>query len=104
MHIKLSTTEHVKSHHFSLSPSNLLLFPFTACYAAATSHSMAGEADQTPHVTDEPIINENKSDFETESNIPTTSSSSNAAAAKMAEKIIPEMVDYWKKTTITEAD
>jgi hypothetical protein len=45
MHIKLSAVEHIKSHRFSLSPSNLLLLPFTACYAAPTLHSMAGEAD-----------------------------------------------------------
>jgi hypothetical protein len=32
------------------------------------------------------------------------SSSSNVAAAKMTKKTTPEMVDYWKKTTVTEAD
>jgi hypothetical protein len=103
-HIKLSTAEHVKSHHFSLSPSHLLLLPFTACYTAPTSHSMAGEADQIPHVADEPIVNENKSHSEIESDVPVTFSSSNIAGMKMAEKTTPEMVDYWKKTMITEAD
>jgi hypothetical protein len=55
---------------------------------------MAGEADQNPRITDEPVVNENKSNSETESNVLATSSSSNVAAVKMAEKTIPEMVDY----------
>jgi hypothetical protein len=54
---------------------------------------MAGEADQINRVTDEPVINENKSVFEMESDVPATSSS-NVAAAKMAQKTTPEMVDY----------
>jgi hypothetical protein len=65
---------------------------------------MAGEADQILHVADEPVVNESKSDSGTESDILTTSSSSNMAAAKMAVKTTPELVDYWKKMTITEAD
>jgi hypothetical protein len=63
---------------------------------------MASEADQTPHVVYEPIVNENKSDSETESNVSATSSSSNVAATKMAKKAIPDMVDYWKKATVTK--
>jgi hypothetical protein len=39
-----------------------------------------------------------------EDNVPTTSSSSNMAAIKMVDKTTPEMVDYWKKTTVTEVD
>jgi hypothetical protein len=54
---------------------------------------MASEVDQIPHVTDEPIINENKSDSEMESNVPVISSSSNVAAVKMAEKTTLEMVN-----------
>jgi hypothetical protein len=64
---------------------------------------MAGEAGQINRVTDEPVINENKSVFEMESDVPATSSS-NVAAAKMAQKTTPEMVDYSKKMTITEAN
>jgi hypothetical protein len=56
---------------------------------------MSGDADQIPRVA---------SDSETESDALVTSSSSNAAVAKMTEKTSPEMVDYWKKTTVTEAD
>jgi hypothetical protein len=65
---------------------------------------MASEADQILCVTDEPVVNDSKGDFEMESNIPVTSSSSNVAPAKMADKTTPKMADYWKKTTITEAD
>jgi hypothetical protein len=39
-----------------------------------------------------------------ESVIAAASSSSNVAAVKMAEKAIPGMVDYWKKTMVTETD
>jgi hypothetical protein len=65
---------------------------------------MAGEIDQILHVTDEPISNESKSDSGTESDVLTTSSSFNMVGAKMANKTTPEMVDYWKKMTITKAD
>jgi hypothetical protein len=65
---------------------------------------MAGETDQILCVADEPIDNESKSDFETESNVPVTSSSSNMAVAKMADMTTPEMVDCWKKTIVTEVD
>jgi hypothetical protein len=65
---------------------------------------MADETNQILSVTDEPIVNKSKSGSGMESDVPAASSSSNMAAAKMADKITPEMVDYWKKTTVTEAD
>jgi hypothetical protein len=65
---------------------------------------MAGEADQIPHVVDEPVINENKSDSEMESDVLVASSSSTVAATNMVEKTIVEMVDYWNQTTVTEND
>jgi hypothetical protein len=93
-HIKLSTTEHVKSHHFSIWPSNLLLLPLTSCCIAPASHSMAGEANQILQVADGPIINESKSDSGMESDVPTSSSSSNMATTNMVDKTTPKMVDY----------
>jgi hypothetical protein len=63
---------------------------------------MDGEADPSPRVADELVVKKNKSDSETESDIPMTSSSSNVATTKMTEKTTPGMVDYWKKMTITE--
>jgi hypothetical protein len=50
---------------------------------------MASEADQTPHVVVEPVVDENKSDSETESNVLAASSFSNVATTKMVEKTIP---------------
>jgi hypothetical protein len=60
---------------------------------------MAGETDQNL-----PIADDNKSTSGVESYVPAMSSSSNAAAVKMADKIIPKMLDYWKKSWITEVD
>jgi hypothetical protein len=65
---------------------------------------MAGEADQTLHTIDEPVVDESKRDFGTESDISVASSSSNMTVVKIEDKIIPDMSDYWKKSTITEAD
>jgi hypothetical protein len=39
-----------------------------------------------------------------ESDVPVTSSSSNVAATKMANKMTPNMLNYWKKTRVIEAD
>jgi hypothetical protein len=103
-HIKLSAAECIKSHCFSLLPSNLLLLPFTACCTAPTSHSMASKTDQILCVTDEPIVNESKSDPEMESGILAVSSSSNMAATNMSDKTTPEMVNYCKKVMVIEAD
>jgi hypothetical protein len=63
---------------------------------------MAGEADQILHATDEPVVNESKSDSRVESYSPAMSTSSNATAVKIADKTIPDMCDYWKKMTIIE--
>jgi hypothetical protein len=65
---------------------------------------MADEADQTLHATGEPAVDENKSASGSESDVPMTSSSSNAVVVKMVNKSTPSMFDYWKKSTITEAD
>jgi hypothetical protein len=55
---------------------------------------MASEADQVLHAADEPVIDENKSTSGVESDNSMTSSSSNVAAVKMANKTTPEMSDY----------
>jgi hypothetical protein len=39
-----------------------------------------------------------------ESDVPAASSSSNAVVEKMATKTTPMLFDYWKKSTVTEAD
>jgi hypothetical protein len=55
---------------------------------------MAGEANQILQVADGPIINESKSDSGMESDVPTSSSSSNMATTNMVDKTTPKMVDY----------
>jgi hypothetical protein len=65
---------------------------------------MASEADQILRTADEPIVGESNNDSRTESDSPAVSTSSNTTAAKIADKTVPDMSDYWKKSTITEAD
>jgi hypothetical protein len=55
---------------------------------------MAGEADQILRVANELIVNNSKSDSETESDVPASSSSSNVPARKMSDKTTPEIADY----------
>jgi hypothetical protein len=81
----------------ALSPSNLLLLPFTTNYAAPTSLSMVGEADQTHATVDTPIVDEDRNDSGVKSDAPVTSSSVTLAVIKMADNKVPEMSDYWKK-------
>jgi hypothetical protein len=64
---------------------------------------MIGEADQVPPIIVKPATNDNKSDSRTESDSLMASSSANAATAKMADDIVPNMSNYWNKSTITEA-
>jgi hypothetical protein len=92
--IKLSATEHIESHHFSLSAFQSYTPSFTACCAAPTSHDMASEADQTPHAADKPTADEGKSNSGMESNAPVTSSSATLDAIKIADKTIHDMADY----------
>jgi hypothetical protein len=73
-------------------------------YTAPTSPSMADEADQILHATDESVVTESRSDFRMESDSPAMSTSSNAVAVKIEDKTVPNMSDYWKKTMITEAN
>jgi hypothetical protein len=65
---------------------------------------MAGEGDQTLCAADEPIIDEDKGNSGMESDIPMAVSSSNMAATKIADKVIPDMSNYWKKSTGTDDD
>jgi hypothetical protein len=65
---------------------------------------MASETKHTLHVADEAFVDKAKTTSRVESDVSTTSSFSNAAVAKMANKITPVLSDYWKKSTVTEAD
>jgi hypothetical protein len=59
---------------------------------------MARETDHNLPITDEPVADDTKSDS------PVMSTSSNAATIKIADKTVPSMSDYWKKSTINKAN
>jgi hypothetical protein len=63
-HIKLNTTEHIKSHRFSLSGFQSFPSNFTTRWPALTFHSMAREAFRTLHAANKPAedADEGKSD------------------------------------------
>jgi hypothetical protein len=65
---------------------------------------MARDADQNPPIAAEPATSGNKNDSRTESDNPTTSSSSTLATIKMEDNQIPEIADYWKKSNVSEAN
>jgi hypothetical protein len=65
---------------------------------------MAGESDQIPLIAGNAIDDEAKISSRAESDIASTSSSSTEAIEKMAKKEVPVLMDYWKKSTVTEAD
>jgi hypothetical protein len=88
----------------TLSPSNLLLLPFVVYCVVPTSLSMAGEADRTLAAIDTPTIDDGRNDSGVENDALATSSSMTLAVIKMADNKVPETSDYWKKSTITEAD
>jgi hypothetical protein len=75
MHIKLSITECVQSHHFCSLIFYCSTFTVVCVAPTSLSLSMAGEADQNPPVAIEGTTSDNKSDFEMESDASATSSS-----------------------------
>jgi hypothetical protein len=65
-------------------------------YVTLTSQFMAGEVDQILRAADEFVVDESKSDSGMESHSLAASTSSNVIAAKIVDKTIPNMSDYWK--------
>jgi hypothetical protein len=68
------------------------------------THAMASKTEQTLLTTGNVIVDDAKTASRAESGIAVTSSTSNAAVEKMVKKDIPMMTNYWKKSTMTEAD
>jgi hypothetical protein len=63
--------------------------------------------ERTSHnlpTADNPTADDTKSDSEAESAAPTTSSSPTLSAIKMADKKVPEMSAFFKKTTVIEQE
>jgi hypothetical protein len=64
---------------------------------------MAGESDQLLLAAGDAAANA-KIMSSVESDVAAASSSSNVAVEKMTKKEVPVLTDYWKKSTVTEAD
>jgi hypothetical protein len=77
---------------------------FTARCTAPVSHSMAAETTHDLSIANKPIDDDTQSDSGAESAAPSTSSSSTLAATKMADRKVPEMSDFFKKTTVIEEE
>jgi hypothetical protein len=93
-HIKLDTTVHTKSHHFSLSSSRLYLFIYCLLHHTHFHHVMASEADQALLTAGNVITDDTKTASGVESEVVVASSSSNATIEKMVKKDVPTMTDY----------
>jgi hypothetical protein len=65
---------------------------------------MAGEADQTLLTTSNDAASDSKVASGAKSGTAPASSSSNMATRMIAKKVVPTLYDYWKKSTVTEAD
>jgi hypothetical protein len=65
---------------------------------------MAAETAHDLPIVDTPIGDDAQSDSGAKSAAPITSSSPTLAATKMADKKVPEMSDFFKKTTITKEE
>jgi hypothetical protein len=77
---------------------------FTACCIASVFHSMAMETAHDFPINDKPAGDDTQSDSGAVSAAPATSSSPTLAATKMADRKIPEMSDFFEKTTVTEEE
>jgi hypothetical protein len=103
-HTKLGVVEHVSSHRFLLLPSNLLLSFSTARCSIPALHSISEETAHDLPPVNLQADNDAKSDSEAESVAPETSSSPTPGAIKMADKKVPAMSDFFKKTSVTDAE
>jgi hypothetical protein len=77
---------------------------FTVCCTAPVSQSMVAETAHDLPITDKPVAANAQSDSGVESVALVTSSSPILAATKMADRKVPEMSGFFKKTTVTEEE
>jgi hypothetical protein len=103
-HIKLDTTMHAKSHHFSLLPSSLLLFIHCSMHRTNSHATMIGETAQISPIAGDVVGSGSKGASGVESNTASASSSSNVATHTIAKKKVPMLYENWKVPTITEVD
>jgi hypothetical protein len=93
----MSASSPITSHSFTFQL-------FTACCTAPISHSMAVETAHDLPIADIPTGDAAQSYSRAESSTLVTSSSSTLAATKMVDRKVPEMSDFFKKTTVTEEE
>jgi hypothetical protein len=77
---------------------------FTTCCTTPVSHSMAAEKAHDLPIADKPTGDDTQSDSGAESATPVTSSSPTLATTKMTDRKVPEMCDFFKKTTVTKEE
>jgi hypothetical protein len=68
------------------------------------SHAMASRTDQTLHATSDAAVGDAKTVSRAKSDTMAASSSSNVSTKKIANKDVPVLTDYWKKSSVIEAD
>jgi hypothetical protein len=93
----MSTSSFIASHSFAFQL-------FTTCCTAPVSHSMAMETAHDLPISDAPTGDDTQSNSEAESTALVTSSSPTQATTKMVDRKVPEMRDFFKKTTVTEEE
>jgi hypothetical protein len=100
---KAGAAEHVSSHRFSLLPSHLSCyfqsFPATCCITPIL-RPMAEGPSRDPTVASSPVDEDTESDSGPES-IAATAFSPTRGTALMAKGEIPELSDFFKKTSVT---
>jgi hypothetical protein len=93
----MSASSPIASHSFAFQL-------FAACCTAPISHSMAAKTAHDLPITDKPDGDDTQSDSGVERTTPTTSSSPTIATTKISDRKVPEMSDFFKKTTVTEEE
>jgi hypothetical protein len=88
---------------FSLLPSHLSCY-LPPCCTASTLYSMAKEPAHDPTVVNPSVDESTRSDSEAESTAMTTSSSPTRGVSMMAKGEIPELTDFFKKTSLSEEE
>jgi hypothetical protein len=77
---------------------------FIACCTTFTSHSMVVETAHDLPIANVPTGDDAQSDSGAKSIAPATSSSPTLAATKMVDRKVLEMIDFFKKTIVTEEE
>jgi hypothetical protein len=93
----MSASSPITSHPFTFQV-------FVACCTAPRSHSMVVETAHDLPITDKPVGDDAQSDSRAESAAPATSSLPTLAVTETVDRKVPEMSDFFKKTTVTEEE